>query len=87
MSDTTRKPRMSADRHKILNLLEYILEVDTTIDTVYNAFVLHVSQVDEDLSWEQGLFQMSDETWAQWFEEYAENLSNRVREANRVDSA
>ena len=84
MSDTTRKPKMSDDRRKILNLLEYILEVDTTIDTVYNAFVMHVTQVDEDLSW------VNDEEWAQWFEEYAnkvrrEAYSANIRETQNVD--
>ena len=82
MSDATRKPRMSLDRRKILNLLEYILEVDSSIDTVYNAFFFHVSQIDEDIS------HMSDETWAQWFEEYAHKLAKKSceEENSRVDS-
>ena len=80
MSGTTRKPKMCKHRRKILNLLEYILEVDTTIDTVYNAFALHVAQVEADLTWE------SDEEWAQWFEEYAAKLSVKTKEANRVAS-
>ena len=77
-----RKPRMSESRRKILNLLEYILEVDTTVETVYNAFQLHVAQMDEDLTWE------NDETWAQWFEEYAHKLAKESceEENNRVDS-
>jgi len=69
MSDTTRKPKMCKHRRKILNLLEYILEVDTEIESVYNVFQLHVAQMDEDLTWED------DDTWAQWFEEYAAKLS------------
>lgn len=76
---TERKGKMSKHRRNILNLLEYILEVDDTIDSVYNAFCLHVSQVDEDMTW------INDEEWAQWFEEYAEKLNKKVREANRVD--
>ena len=71
---------MCKHRREILNLLEYILEVDTDIDTVYNAFVLHVAQVEADLTWE------SDEIWAQWFEEYAAKLSVKTKEANRVAS-
>jgi len=77
-----RKPRMSEARRKILNLLEYILEVDTSIDTVYNAFALHVAQRDEDHCW------VNDEEWAQWFEEYAHKLAKKSceEENNRVDS-
>ena len=77
---TERKPKMCKHRRKILNLLEYILEVDTSIDTVYNAFALHVAQIDEDHIWVQ------DEEWAQWFEEYAAKLSVKTKEANRVAS-
>ncbi len=72
MTTDTRKPKMSDDRRKILNLLEYILEVDTTIDTVYSVFALHVSQRGDDLIWAE------DEEWAQWFEEYASKLSKGV---------
>lgn len=68
---TQRKPKMSADRRKILNLLEYIIETDPSMDTVYNVFALYVAQVDE----EEGLSWADDEEWAQWFEEYANNLS------------
>ena len=65
-----RKPRMSESRRKILNLLEYILEVDNEIYSVYNAFILHVSPVNKkDLNW------VEDEEWAQWFEDYASKLS------------
>ena len=79
MTNTTRKPKMCKHRRKILDLLEYILEVDTEIDTVYNTFALHVAQGEEDLSW------VEDEEWAQWFEEYAAKLSVKTKEANRVD--
>ena len=79
MSGTTRKPKMSLNRRKILNLLEYILEVDNSIGSVYNAFALHVAQIDEDHIW------VDDEEWAQWFEEYAAKLSVKTKEANRVD--
>ena len=65
---TERKPKMSDDRRKILNLLEYILEVDSSLATVYDAF-FHVSPANEDLNW------VDDEEWADWFEEYAEKLS------------
>ena len=80
---TTRKPQMCKDRRKILNLLEYILEVDPSPDSVYNVFALYVAQRDEDLIWQ------SDETWAQWFDEYAANLRInqyiKTKETNRVD--
>ena len=80
MSGTTRKPRMSEARRKILNLLEYILEVDPEIYSVHNAFTLHVSPVHrKDLNW------VKEEEWVQWFEEYANKLSKHTREANRVD--
>lgn len=69
---TERKPRMNYHRRKILNLLEYILETDSDIDSVYNAFALHVAQRDEDHVW------VNDEEWAQWFEEYAEKLSKKT---------
>ncbi|KKK62517.1 hypothetical protein LCGC14_3003530 [marine sediment metagenome] len=72
MTTDTRKPRMSNDRRKILNLLEYILEVDTEIDTVYNAFFLHVSQMGEEGRDESCV---TEAEWAQWFEEYANKLS------------
>lgn len=66
----TRKPMMDIHRRKILNLLEYILETDDEIYSVYNAFILHVSPVNKkDLNW------VSDEEWAQWFEEYANKIS------------
>ena len=81
MSDATRKPRMSLDRRKILNLLEYILEVDSSLATVYDAF-FHVSPANEDLNW------VDDEEWAKWFEEYAHKLAKESceEENNRVDS-
>ena len=66
---TERKPKMSLARRKILNLLEYIIETDPAMDTVYNVFALYVAQVEEDLIW------ADDEEWAQWFEEYANKLS------------
>ena len=66
---TTRKPKMCKHRRKILDLLEYVLEVDPSPDSVYNVFALYVAQVDEDLIW------VDDETWALWFEEYAEKIS------------
>lgn len=64
-----RKPRMSEARRKILNLLEYILETQPKVDSIYNVFTLHVSQIEEDLIW------VNDEEWAQWFEEYAKKIS------------
>ena len=65
----TRKHKMSVARRKILDLLEYIIETDPNMDTVYNVFALYVAQRDEDLTW------ADDEEWAQWFEEYANNLN------------
>ncbi len=80
-SITTRKPKMSADRRKILNLLEYILEVDTDIHSVYNVFALHVVPIDKDIRRE------NDEEWAKWFEEYAHKLAKKsCEETNDVDS-
>ena len=74
---TTRKPQMCKHRRKILNLLEYILEVDTTPESVYNVFALYVAQRDEDLCWQ------SDEIWADWFEKYAEKLSKNEEQASK----
>ena len=65
---TERKPKMNEHRRKVLNLLEYILEVDSSLATVYDAF-FHVSPANEDLNW------VDDEEWADWFEEYASKLS------------
>lgn len=65
----TRKPKMNEHRRKILNLLEYIIETDPNMDTVYNVFAECVAQQDEDLTW------ADDEEWAQWFEEYVAKLS------------
>lgn len=72
-----RKDKMSLARRKILNLLEYIIETDPRMDTIYNVFVLHVAQRDEDLSWS------NDEMWAQWFEEYAHKLAKSTCEEER----
>ena len=74
-----RKPQMSLARRKILNLLEYIIETDPNMDTVYNVFVLDVAQRDEDHCW------ISDEEWAQWFEEYAHKLANKTCEEETDD--
>ena len=59
---------MNEHRRKVLNLLEFILEADPSIDSVFNAFCLHVSQIDEDMIW------VDDEEWAQWFQDYADKL-------------
>ena len=67
MTTDTRKPKMNEHRRKVLNLLEYILEVDSSLATVYDAF-FHVSPANEDLNW------VEDKEWAQWFEEYANKL-------------
>jgi len=63
-----RKPAMSKDRRKVLNLLEFILEAQPDIESVFNVFVLHVAQQDEDHTW------VSDEQWAEWMQDYANKL-------------
>ena len=63
-----RKPVMAEARRKVLNLLEFILEVDNTIDTVYNVFMLVGGFAPMDLS------EVSDEEWAEWLQEYADSM-------------
>ena len=64
-----RKPKMNEHRRKILNLLEFILEVDDSIDTVYNVFCNHVSPEDgEDMTW------ITDEEWSDLLQTYADRL-------------
>lgn len=63
-----RKPQMSKDRRKVLDLLEFCLEMNPDIDTVFNVFVLHAAQRDEDHVW------VSEEEWGDWLQDYADEL-------------
>ena len=63
-----RKPKMNEHRRKILNLLEFILEVDDSIKSVFNVFDTHVAQDYLDLTG------VSDKEWAEWFQDYADTL-------------
>ena len=64
-----RKPKMNEHRRKILNLLEFILEVDDNVDTVYNVFCIHAGPEDgEDMTW------IKDEEWSELLQAYADKL-------------
>ena len=65
-----RKPKMNEHRRKILNLLEFILEVDDNVDTVYNLFCdTLIGPVDgEDMTC------ITDEEWSDLLQTYADKL-------------
>ena len=69
-----RKPVMSKDTRKILNLLEFILEMRPEQGSVYNQFVCAVAQQDDDLMY------VTDDVWAGWFQDYAEKISKEGKD-------
>jgi hypothetical protein len=71
-----RKPKMSKERRKVLNLLEFILESNPDIDTVFNVFTRHARHDDgTEFDW------VSDGQWAAWLRIYADELVAKQREA------
>ncbi|KKN92301.1 hypothetical protein LCGC14_0207920 [marine sediment metagenome] len=70
----TRKPLMDKHRRKVLDLLEFCLESEPEVDSVFNMFCLHVAQREEDHTW------VEDEEWAEWFQDYANKLIKKNRE-------
>jgi hypothetical protein len=73
----TRKPVMSEARRKVLNLLEFCLESEPEVDSVFNMFCLHAAQQDEDQTW------VTDEEWAEWLQDYANKLIKKNKEVKR----
>ncbi len=71
-----RKPVMDKDTRKVLDLLEFILEMKKGHEnvSVYNTFVLMVAQQEEDLCW------ITDAEWAVWFQDYADKLLNEAKD-------
>ena len=72
---STRKPKMSEARRKILNLLEYVSEVD-----------LSYSSITEVVSLVSDGHILDDKVFATLLQAHADTIGREIREANRVDS-
>jgi hypothetical protein len=74
MRGSGSKPVMNGHRRKVLNLLEFCLEMNPDIDTVFNLFVLYAAQQDEDHVW------VSEEQWGDWLQDYADKLLSEAKD-------
>lgn len=69
-----RKVKMHKDTRKVLDLLEFVLEMSPEQGSVYQRLVCNVAQQDEDLLW------VTDTEWADWLQDYADKLLSEAQD-------